>query len=76
MAATSNPANNSAWTEPDLPMSRGILGAGWLPETLCVLAILPTFGMLAGVISITQAVSVLAFAGALGVAALALGERA
>jgi hypothetical protein len=76
MSSTSNPANNAAWTEPDLPLSEGFLGAGWLPETLCVLAVLPTFGMLAGAISITQAVSVLAFAGALGVAALTLRERA
>lgn len=76
MASTSDPANNGAWTEPALPMSEGFLGAGWFPETLCVLAVLPTFGMLAGVISITQAVGVLALAGAIGVSALAFGGRA
>lgn len=76
MASNSNPATGAAWTEPELPMSDGLLGAGWLPETLCLLAVLPTFGMIAGAISITQAVSVLAFAGALGVAALTLRETA
>lgn len=74
MATPSTPSTGAAWTEPDLPMSEGFLGAGWLPETLCVLAILPTFGMIAGAITVTQAVSVLAFAGALGAAALALRE--
>lgn len=75
MSTDATTVRSAAWTEPAAPTGGGLLGAGWLPETLCTLAVLPVAGALAGVVSLGQAVSVLAFAAAVGVAALAVGER-
>jgi len=75
MSADEPAARSAGWTEPTAPAGGGLFGAGWLPETLCVLAVLPVAGTLGGVVSLGQAVSVLAFAAAVGVAALAVGEQ-
>ena len=75
MPPRTNLARTVAWSEPVAPMGGGLLGAGWLPETLCALAVLPMMGLASDMISLGQAASVLGFAGALGVAVLAVGSR-
>jgi hypothetical protein len=75
MARATTPAATPAWVEPSLPENAGLMGAGWLPETVCALSLVPLLGMVAGVLTVVQTATVLALAGALGVTALTLRER-
>lgn len=75
MARTTSPAATPAWVEPALPSAAGMFGAGWVPETMCVLSIVPLMAMVAGALTAVQAATVLALTGAVGVAALTLRER-
>ena len=73
MPRTQNVLPANVWSEPAPPEPKGLIGAGWLPEIVCGMALLPLVAMALGVVTIPAAVAALAGAGTLGVGALALG---